>query len=131
MSSLCSKIGNNALWIVEVGQLKGQFTSSDMLNETRDNYICRKFGLHCHLWCYSHQVVSGKQHQPTWVSYPISRQAIRDIALSPWFPLGLENRENGKTFSSQGKVREFFQDWRSQGILLKILKKSEKIILEN
>ena len=39
--------------------------------------------------------------------------------------------ENGKAFSSQGKVREFWQDWKSQGILLKILEKSEKIILEN
>ena len=28
-------------------------------------------------------------------------------------------------------VREFCQDWKSQGILLKILEKSEKIILEN
>ena len=27
-------------------------------------------------------------------------------------------------------VREFCQDWKSQGILLKILKKSENIILE-
>ena len=31
--------------------------------------------------------------------------------------------KNGKTFSSQGKVREFCQDWKSQGILLKILEK--------
>ena len=34
--------------------------------------------------------------------------------------------KNRKAFSSQGKVREFFQDWKSQGILLKILEKSEK-----
>ena len=33
----------------------------------------------------------------------------------------------GRHFSSQGKVREFCQDWNSQGILLKILEKSEKI----
>ena len=39
--------------------------------------------------------------------------------------------KNGKAFSSQGKVREFCQDWKSQGILLKILEKSENIILEN
>ena len=32
-----------------------------------------------------------------------------------------KNWENGKAFSSQGKVREFRQDWKSQGILLKIL----------
>ena len=38
--------------------------------------------------------------------------------------------ENGKAFSNQGKVREFGQDWKSLGILLKILGKSEKIILE-
>ena len=34
------------------------------------------------------------------------------------FPLGLEkleNLENGKAFSSQGKVREFWIDWKSQG----------------
>ena len=42
-----------------------------------------------------------------------------------------ETWENGMAFSSQGKVREFCQDWKSQGILLKILEKSEKIILEN
>ena len=39
--------------------------------------------------------------------------------------------ENGKAFSSQGKFREFCQDWKSQGILLKILEKSDKITLEN
>ena len=33
----------------------------------------------------------------------------------PRFPLGLENLENGKVFSSQGKVREFWTDWKSQG----------------
>ena len=35
-----------------------------------------------------------------------------------WFPPGLEireNLENGKTFSSQGKVREFCQDWKNKG----------------
>ena len=35
-----------------------------------------------------------------------------------WFPPELEN---GKAFSSQGNVREFCQDWKSQGILLIIL----------
>ena len=39
--------------------------------------------------------------------------------------------KDGKAFSSQGKVREFCQDWKSQGILLKILEKSEKFILGN
>ena len=34
--------------------------------------------------------------------------------------------KNGTAFSSQVKVREFCQDWKSQGILLKILEKSEK-----
>ena len=29
--------------------------------------------------------------------------------------------KNGKTFSSQGKIREFWTDWKSQGILPKIL----------
>ena len=38
--------------------------------------------------------------------------------------------KNGKAFFSQGNVREFCQDWKSQGILLKILEKLEKIILE-
>ena len=33
----------------------------------------------------------------------------------------------GKMFSSQGKVVEFCQDWKSQGILLKILQKSKKL----
>ena len=28
-------------------------------------------------------------------------------------------------------VREFCQDWKSEGILLKILEKSEKVLLEN
>ena len=35
--------------------------------------------------------------------------------------------KNGKAFSSQGKVREFCQDWKSQGILLKILEDQEKL----
>ena len=34
--------------------------------------------------------------------------------------------ENGGTFSSQGKVREFCADWKSQGNLDKILEKSGK-----
>ena len=38
--------------------------------------------------------------------------------------------KNRKAFSSQGKVMEFCQDWKSQGILLKILEKLEKVILE-
>ena len=38
-----------------------------------------------------------------------------------------ENVENG----NQGKVREFCEDWKSQEILLKILEKWGKIILEN
>ena len=41
----------------------------------------------------------------------------------PWFPMGLENLENGKAFFSQGKVGEFCQDWKSQGILLRISEK--------
>ena len=36
--------------------------------------------------------------------------------------------KNGKAFSSQGKVREFCQDWKSQGLLLKILEKLGKKI---
>ena len=32
--------------------------------------------------------------------------------------------KNGKTFSSQGKVREFWTDWKRQGILPNILEKS-------
>ena len=39
----------------------------------------------------------------------------------------METWQNGKAFSSQGKVREFCQDWKSQGILLKILEKLEKL----
>ena len=35
--------------------------------------------------------------------------------------------KNGKAFSSQGKVMEFCQDWKSQGILPKILKKQENL----
>ena len=31
-----------------------------------------------------------------------------------WFPIGLENLENGKTFSSQGNVREFLTDWNGK-----------------
>ena len=35
--------------------------------------------------------------------------------------------KNGKTFSSQGKVREFCEDWRSQGILLKMLENQKNL----
>ena len=35
--------------------------------------------------------------------------------------------KNGKAFSSQGKVREFCQDWKSQEILPKILEKWENL----
>ena len=35
--------------------------------------------------------------------------------------------KNGKAFSSQGKVREFCQDWKNQGILPKILEKQENL----
>ena len=35
--------------------------------------------------------------------------------------------KNGKAFSSQGKVREICQDWKSQGILPKILEKQENL----
>ena len=41
------------------------------------------------------------------------------------FPLGLENLGNGKVFYSQGKVREFGRDWKSQGNSHKILENSE------
>ena len=39
--------------------------------------------------------------------------------------------KNGKAFSSQGKVREFCQDWKSQGILPKILEKQENLNKKN
>ena len=39
--------------------------------------------------------------------------------------------KNGKAFASQGKVREFCQDWKSQGILLKILEKLHWKIKKN
>ena len=35
--------------------------------------------------------------------------------------------KNGKAFSSQGNVREICQDWKSQGILPKILEKQENL----
>ena len=35
--------------------------------------------------------------------------------------------KNGKAFSSQGKVREICQDWKSQGILLKVLENQKKL----
>ena len=47
------------------------------------------------------------------------------IVTVPWFPPGLEIRENLEKWES------IFQSGKSQGILLKILEKSEKIILEN
>ena len=34
-------------------------------------------------------------------------------------------------FQSGKKVREFCQDWKSQEFFLKILEKSEKVVLEN
>ena len=39
--------------------------------------------------------------------------------------------KNGKAFSSQGKVREFCQDWKIQGILPKILEKQENLNKKN
>ena len=39
--------------------------------------------------------------------------------------------KNGKAFSSQGKVREFCQDWKSQEILPKILEKQENLNKKN
>ena len=36
--------------------------------------------------------------------------------------------KNGKVFSIQGKVREFCQDWKSQGIVLKILENLENFL---
>ena len=56
------------------------------------------------------------------------------LGIIVWFPPGLEireNLENGKAFSSQGKVREFCQDWKSQGILPKILEKQENLNKKN
>ena len=35
--------------------------------------------------------------------------------------------KNGKAFSSQGKVREFCQDWKSQGKVWEFFSKSEKL----
>ena len=66
-------------------------------------------------------------------------QILRELSLylpdfHTWFPPGLEIRENwknGKAFSSQGKVREFCQDWKSQGILPKILEKQENLNKKN
>ena len=49
-------------------------------------------------------------------------------------PIGTGNQgkpgKMGRHFPFRKKL-EFCQDWRSQGILLKILEKLEKIILEN
>ena len=52
------------------------------------------------------------------------------MILSAWFPPGLEirkNLENGKAFSSQGILSRLEKSGKSQGILLKILEKLEKI----
>ena len=35
--------------------------------------------------------------------------------------------KNEKAFSSQGKIREFCQDWKSLGILLEILENRKKL----
>ena len=43
--------------------------------------------------------------------------------ISTCFSSGLENRKNERPFSSQEKVQEFLSDWKSQGILSKILEK--------
>ena len=48
-----------------------------------------------------------------------------DVYFNPAFPLRLENLENGKAFSSQGKVREVWTDWKSQEKSHKILKTQE------
>ena len=52
----------------------------------------------------------------TFVSFPLMHGSHRDWKSGKTW-------KNGKAFSSQGKVREFCQDWKSQGILPKILEK--------
>ena len=56
-----------------------------------------------HLWYICHSPNPGQYRVPTWTGKPA---------------------KNGKAFSSQGKVREFWTDWKSQGKLNKILENS-------
>ena len=65
----------------------------------------------------------------------IRNQAPSQIEATPCFLEGYKLQgshtdwktwKNRKTFSSQGKVREFCADWKSQGNLDKILEKSGK-----
>ena len=46
-------------------------------------------------------------------------------------PTGTGNQGKPRKMGRHFPVREFCQDWKSQGILLKILEKLETIILEN
>ena len=54
---------------------------------------------------------------------------FRDIFMhgSHWGWKSGKTWKNAKAFSSQGKVRVFCQDWKSQGILLKIWKNQKKL----
>ena len=59
-------------------------------------------------------------------------QYMYNLSQQSWFPPGQENRENlenGKAFSSQGKVREFYSKyWKNQKKLYwKIEKNSGKV----
>ena len=67
--------------------------------------------------------------------WPVYTDRAYHVQLpGPWFPPGLETRENLEKWEGifqSGKSQGFCQDWKSQGILLKILENWKKIIPEN
>ena len=67
------------------------------------------------------------------LSWPIFSKSLGPLVLhgSHWDWKSGKTWKNGKAFSSQGKVREFCQDWKSQGILSKILEKQENLNKKN
>ena len=64
--------------------------------------------------------------------FPVREKSGNFEKSGTWFPPGLEMREDLEKWEGifqSGKSQGFCQDWKS--ILLKILEKSEKMILEN
>ena len=65
---------------------------------------------------------------------PVTPMMHDGQSMIAWFPPGLEkpeNLEDGKEFSSQGILSRLEKSGKSERILLKILEKSEKVVLGN
>ena len=67
------------------------------------------------LWCqlnYWSLVIDSKQPLPHWLWWYLY---IMYLILNQGSHSDWKTWKNGKAFSSQGKVREFWTDWKSQG----------------